>query len=959
MASARNRILISEDIRMRNRFKAAVIGFLATILAAWCTPASAQTASAPASSGVVVLDTSGAWRIYHVMRSPMTLTDGNLLLIPSYEGRAKLDWYDGYRKGYRDILAPQTPAAPQDWRTPDFDDSEWVRGTAARACRTPYLERLCLRGKFDVSDPAKVGKLTLDVDFHGGAVVYVNGKEVARANMPAAGRTWPIVGEANAPQATAELAEEYPLEAFVGEDCKLLSARGDEALWKTKPSAEDRKRIEGRERKLSIVIPATALRQGLNVLAVELLRSPYHKVVGEQLVINENHNPGPAQAKTPDLSWNTCEIRRVQLVAAAKDGLASQAARPEGFEIWNSNAMQTDYDLDQGEPGPLRPIRLVGARNGAYSCKVVLGSDKPIVGLSATVGELKSPAPQGSAVVNAAIPASAVQVRYGMPWGNIILTNPGNNEAIPYAASPAPMLAMFEAPPKEVPVYKKAAGASGFLKTPGQPAPVFGAVVPIWVTVRVPKDARPGDYTGQVTIAAEGLKPTAVAVSVKVLEWTVPDPSERRTWVELIQSPDTLALEYNVPLWGEKHCELVARSMRYVREMGSRTLYVPLIAQSNAGNNESMVRWIRKPDGTYDYDFSIMDKYLDLAQKHLDAPKVVEFNVWDLYMGGIGTRFRMPAGSQPPHVTQLDPATGKTQEITLLPLSDANGMALWKPLFVQLRARMVKRGWEKAMMLGMVTDNWADKVQVEFLKEASGNLPWVNAGHYTQNTFHNGLADFGYQASFFGYRENYLGFQYGWKEPKLVTLFERVPLDYFAISRWRGIGEQAIFGNMRGVGRLGADTWRAVWDKARANRTARAWERWPGSNWGYLNCDSSTLAPSPEGAVATMRYEALREGLQECEARIAIEQATSDETLKKKLGVELVRKCEDLMRDRQRCFFRSMTSMQSGPLAHHDMLNWRDSTITGYIWLIGSGWQERSEKLYSLADEVARKLESR
>ena len=949
---------------MRNRFRATVSGFLAILLLAWCSPASAQTATAPAASGVVVLDTAGAWRMYHVMRSPVMLTDGNLVLIPNYVGHPKLDWYDGYRKGFRDILAPQTPPAPQGWQGPDFDDSsttgsppssEWVRGTAARACRTPYLERLCLRGKFEVADPAKVGKLTFDMDYHGGAVVYLNGQEIGRANMPAGRQPLAIVGDPNAPPATAEIAEDYPPEAFVGEDGKLISIRGDEALWKTKPSAEDGKRIESRVRKLSVAVPAKALRQGVNVLAVELLRSAYDKAVGEQLVINENHNPGPGQVKTPDLSWNTCQIMRVQLTAAAKDGLTPSATRPEGFQLWNSNPLEVDYDLDQGEPGPLRPIRLIGARNGAYSGKVVLGCDKPIRGLSATAGELKGEA--------GTIPASAVQVRYAMPWGNLILTNPGNNEALPYPATPTPLLALHETPPKEVPVYKKDV-KPGCLKTAGQPDPVFGAVAPIWVTVRVPKDAKPGVYAGQVTISAEGLKPTQVAVSVKVLEWTLPDAVDRWTWVELIQSPDTLSLEYNVPMWGEKHCELIARSMRYVREIGSRTLYVPLISQSNAGNNESMVRWIPKPDGstglaaggTYDYDFSIMDKYLDLAAKNMDAPKVVEFNVWDLYLGGVGTRFRMPGGSPPPRVTQLDPTTGKTQEIALPPYTDPNSMALWKPLFDQLRAKMAKRGWEKAMMLGMVTDNWAAKAQAEFLKEASGNLPWVNAGHYTQKTFHNGLADFGYQTSFFGYRENYLGFQYGWKEPQLVTLFERVGLDWFAIGRWRGIAEQAILGNMRGVGRLGGDTWQAVWDKGHTRRTARVWERWPGGNWGYLNCDSSTLAPAPEGAVATMRYEELREGLQECEARVAVEQATSDAAMKKRLGDEFVLKCQDLMLDRQRAFWRSVTSMQSGPRANHDMLAWRDSLITGHTWLVGSGWQERSEKLFNLASDVEKKL---
>jgi hypothetical protein len=58
-------------------------------------------------------------------------------------------------------------------------------------------------------------------------------------------------------------------------------------------------------------------------------------------------------------------------------------------------------------------------------------------------------------------------------------------------------------------------------------------------------------------------------------------------------------------------------------------IYVPLIAQSNQGNAESMVRWVAKGGNQYEYDFSIMDKYLDLAEKYLGKPQIVVFNVWD------------------------------------------------------------------------------------------------------------------------------------------------------------------------------------------------------------------------------------------------------------------------------------------------------------------------------------------
>ena len=412
---------------MRNRKCLAVITLAVMFQAAWGSTSCAQAASVP-TGGTVVLDTTSTWRMYHVLRGPLMQADGNLRAVPHYDDRGKLDWGDGIRKSYRDVIAPETAAAPANWKDADFEDSDWLRGTAVRAIRSPYLQRLCLRGKFTVTDPAKVKGLTISVDYHGGAVVYVNGQEIGREHL-AAGAT---------------MAEEYPLDAFVAPNGKLIGVRGDEAMQRTRIPPDVLERIRGRVRKLSVAVPAKVIQTGLNVVAVELVRAPYHKVVDEQMAILDNHG----KSKIEDLSWNTCEIKRVQLTAAGADGLVPGASRAAGFELWNSNSLAIDFDLDQGEAGPLYPIRLAGARNGAYSGKVVLGSDKPIRGLAATVSDLRGE--------SGSIPAADVQVRYALPGGNVILTSPGCNEALPYLAVPGPFLELSETAPKEIPVYRKA-----------------------------------------------------------------------------------------------------------------------------------------------------------------------------------------------------------------------------------------------------------------------------------------------------------------------------------------------------------------------------------------------------------------------------------------------------------------------------------------------------------------------
>ena len=89
-----------------------------------------------------------------------------------------------------------------------------------------------------------------------------------------------------------------------------------------------------------------------------------------------------------------------------------------------------------------------------------------------------------------------------------------------------------------------------------------GAVVPIWLTLKAPKHAKPGVYTGQATVEAEGETSLTVPVRAEIADFSVPDTQDYRTWIELMQSPDTLAVEYHMPFWSEQHWAMIAASMR-------------------------------------------------------------------------------------------------------------------------------------------------------------------------------------------------------------------------------------------------------------------------------------------------------------------------------------------------------------------------------------------------------------
>jgi hypothetical protein len=115
-------------------------------------------------------------------------------LRPRGEGRTELLIARGANWTYLDDGSdPQTR-----WRTSDFDDSQWLAGAAPlgygygnQATHVGFGPNVndkfittYYRRTFQVDDPADILDVALHLQVDDGAVVYLNGREVARLNMP-------------------------------------------------------------------------------------------------------------------------------------------------------------------------------------------------------------------------------------------------------------------------------------------------------------------------------------------------------------------------------------------------------------------------------------------------------------------------------------------------------------------------------------------------------------------------------------------------------------------------------------------------------------------------------------------------------------------------------------------------------------------------------------------------------
>jgi hypothetical protein len=207
---------------------------------------------------------------------------------------------------------------------------------------------------------------------------------------------------------------------------------------------------------------------------------------------------------------------------------------------------------------------------------------------------------------------------------------------------------------------------------------------------------------------------------------------------------------------------------------------------------------------------------------------------------------------------------------------------------------------------------------------------------------------------------------YGWKKPMLHALYWRFGcFNSWPLSTIRSEEECNITGNQRGIGHLGGDFWPCFKNKS-GKRTGTVNDRYPESYWHSLNIGAWMLAPGPAGPVSTVRMEVFREGVQECEARIAVEDALTTPALKAKLGDELAKRAQETLDERQLAIWRARGATDDdfqkfGLVSQYrDYIftlaeKWKPTAAAGLKAFITGGWAERSGKLFTLAGEVQKK----
>lgn len=215
-----------------------------------------------------------------------------------------------------------------------------------------------------------------------------------------------------------------------------------------------------------------------------------------------------------------------------------------------------------------------------------------------------------------------------------------------------------------------------------------GRKQPVWMTVNVPSNAKPGKYRGKLTVSSSNAKSRSLPVELIVSDHILPPDSDWTFHLDLWQNPYSVARYENVPLWSDAHFEAMRPVMRMLAEAGQKSVTATIMSRPWNGQTEdafgSMVTKIRRIDGTWLYDYTIFDRWVE-------------------FMFSLGIDRQINCYSMIPWALQfdyIDQATSSPATFQAAPGSEEYN-EYWGAFIADFARHLKAKGWFEKTMIAM------------------------------------------------------------------------------------------------------------------------------------------------------------------------------------------------------------------------------------------------------------------
>ena len=246
---------------------------------------------------------------------------------------------------------------------------------------------------------------------------------------------------------------------------------------------------------------------------------------------------------------------------------------------------------------------------------------------------------------------------------------------------------------------------------------------PIWCTLEVPRDIKPGAYFTQLEIVnAKGKVVRKLSLTINVNQRTLPEVAKQKFHLDFWQQPYAVSRYYAVERWSKEHLEALRPYLQALGRAGQRTVstimfYEPWGEQTH-DLFDPMVKTTKKADGTWTYDYTVFDQYVELCAEYGIDKYINCFSMvpWDM-------KFRY-----------WDEATGSYQFLQTS-TKTPEYRELWTNFLTAFKAHLVKKGWLEKTNIAMDERAESDMLNAYQIASALG-FKMALAGNY-----HSSLSD--------------------------------------------------------------------------------------------------------------------------------------------------------------------------------------------------------------------------
>ena len=143
-------------------------------------------------------------------------------------------------------------------------------------------------------------------------------------------------------------------------------------------------------------------------------------------------------------------------------------------------------------------------------------------------------------------------------------------------------------------------------------------VRPVWLSIDIPANAKPGDYSGSIQVHSSTERAT-LQVRIHVQQPTLPEPRDWKFRLDLWQNPWVVASYFQVEPWSEEHKALLRKHLKLYAEAGGKYITTYTVHSPWSDNSYvlegTMIGWLKTTAGAWKFDYSIFDQYVELAME--------------------------------------------------------------------------------------------------------------------------------------------------------------------------------------------------------------------------------------------------------------------------------------------------------------------------------------------------------